>query len=532
MRAWFHRPAAVCCIVLLGLSVSTVSAETAGTESIAGPTFDIWEIRVQGNSVLDTKVIESTIYPFLGPGRSFDDVQKARTALETAYRDAGYPTVSVDIPEQNVRNGLVKVRVTDGRIRTVRVTGARYYDNGWIRQNLPEAKPGDVLQLDRFNEELSMLNARSADRRVTPVLKPGREPGTVDLELKVADTLPVSGSLEVNNRNTVSTTDTRVVANLSYDNLWQRDHSIGLLYQVAPEDKDESEVWSLTYSFRPERSRTSYSLYAVDSNSDIETTGNIGVIGKGQVYGGRAVIPIQSGNPNLFQSGILGLDYKDFDESIGFEEQQETPITYLNWVAGYMGVVLGEQRNHSIFATANFGIRDLVNDTDEFDDKRTNARPNYLYVRGSYDVTQKLPGNLSAFFKVSGQYSQVPLISNEQFSAGGLDTVRGYFEAEALGDRGFHTTLELRSPDFNERLPDGADALYVYLFGDLARLRSESDPNIQDEETRQSLSSAGVGLRFDGYGFTSAFHWAQILSDGPVSEKDSNEFLFRVRYGF
>ncbi len=75
----------------------------------SGPRFDIWEFQVSGNSMLDPRTIEKTVYPFLGPSRAVPDVEQARQALEALYRDAGFGAVAVNIPEQDVDQGIVKL---------------------------------------------------------------------------------------------------------------------------------------------------------------------------------------------------------------------------------------------------------------------------------------------------------------------------------------------------------------------------------------------------------------------------------------
>ena len=547
MRAFIYKTGiALACYLFL-----------AGFAAADETEFDIWEIRVQGNTLLAGKDIERLVYPYLGEDRTFDDVQKVRTALESAYREAGYPTVYVDVPEQSVRKGLIKIRVTEGKIGRVKVTGSRYFSNGWIRSNLPEAEEGSVPRLAEFNVELAQLNSRTGDRRITPVLRPGKAPGTVELELKVKDKIPFHAALELNNRATVDTTDTRLIADVSYDNLWQKDHKIGLLYQVAPENSEESEVWSLNYSFRPQRSSTSYAFFGIKSNSNIETSGAIGVLGKGSVLGARVIQPLPAGD-TLFHSVILGADYKDFDETIFNQGTSETPITYLNWTAGYSGAILGKSRRHNFFGSINFGVRGLVNDQEEFsggfatitipnpnpppDDieltvcdgtgKRCDTRANYFYLRGSYDVEQALPFGTSGFLRMTGQWTNQPLISNEQYSIGGMDTVRGYFEAEALGDYGAHASLEFRTPDFGGLIWGRIKESYFYLFADGGRLGSKPVEGDTDEDRTVRLFSTGAGYRFDALGLTASFMYAYPLQDGPVTQADEERWLFRVRYGF
>jgi hemolysin activation/secretion protein len=143
-------------------------------------------------------------------------------------------------------------------------------------------------------KELVQLNAGSSDRRITPVLRPGRYPGTLEAELKVDDKLPVHGSLEVNNRYSRDTTRTRVTATVSYDNLWQRQHSASIGYQTAPENTDDVTVLFGTYSARLSTSPWLVSGYYVDSDTDVATVGTLGVLGKGQIAGLRFIRPVAS----------------------------------------------------------------------------------------------------------------------------------------------------------------------------------------------------------------------------------------------
>ena len=93
---------------------SGVGGEVVAVKEAA--TFDIMEIQVEGNSVLTTPAIEEAVYPYLGEKKNIQDVDKARQALEKAYHDAGYLTVFVDIPEQEVKEGIVRLKVTEGKV--------------------------------------------------------------------------------------------------------------------------------------------------------------------------------------------------------------------------------------------------------------------------------------------------------------------------------------------------------------------------------------------------------------------------------
>src|SRR5262245_35947781 len=97
---------------LLSVALLSVGAHAQETENH----FDVFEYRVLGNTVLPTQSVERAVYPHLGEKRTLKDVEEARVALEKAYRDAGFGTVFVDIPEQDVDHGIVRLKVTEGKL--------------------------------------------------------------------------------------------------------------------------------------------------------------------------------------------------------------------------------------------------------------------------------------------------------------------------------------------------------------------------------------------------------------------------------
>lgn len=511
-------------------------AKETGTKQ---PTFAILEYQIDGNTVLPGPVIEQVVYPHLGAGKTIEDVDRARKSLEQAYQKAGYSTVFVDIPEQDVVNGVVRLRVTEGRVGRVHVTGSRYYSLGRIRSQVPALAPGSVPYLPDVQQQMSTANTASADRRITPVFRAGRTPGTVDVELKVKDELPLHASLELNNRYSINTTHTRASAELRYDNLWQREHSFSLQYQTAPEETDDVEVISGTYLFRSDESRQMTVLYAVSSTSDVAAVGDISVIGVGDIYGVRRIIPLPALR-DYFHSLSLGVDLKDFDESIlQGADTVETPIRYVPLSLGYSASQPGESVANQFSAMLNFALRGVSDRTincdgqevDQFECKRFNASANYLYLKADYQRTQQLPRGMSWIARLSGQAASQPLISNEQFSAGGANSVRGYLESERLGDDAIQASVEWHSPSLAGAKTPGLQDLQFLVFADGAYLRVK-DP-LPDQQSRFTLAGVGAGLRLVALkNLKSELDWARALKDGAVIRAGDDRLHFRLEYGF
>jgi hemolysin activation/secretion protein len=517
---------------LLFVAASTIVF--ADAQAAEQERFDIQEYRVLGNTVLPATDVERAVYPHLGEDRSIADAEAARVALERAYRDAGYATVFVDIPEQEVADGIVRLKVTEGRLDRVRVTGARYFSQRRILARLPGAERDRVPHLPSFQSELNALNRQIADRRITPVLKSGRAPGTVDLELKVEDSPPVHGSLEVNDRYTADTSRLRVSAGLTYGNLFERRHALGLSYQLSPEEPDEVKVLSGTYTIPWGDHGHSFVLSAIRSDTDVAALGTLGVLGRGKIFGLRSVWSLPHGD--WFHAISAGVDYKDVAEIIrprlsggAAGDEVDRPVDYLSWSLTHNAFRRGDRFSFASTLGAYFGTRRLANDDPEFNLKRSAAPPNFFYLRGTMQLDLRLWRGFVLGSRLSGQYADMPLISNEQLGIGGVDTVRGYLEADQFGDSGVAGTLELRTPSLLGSFPNGS--LIALAFGDAGVVRL--DDVLGGQARRFDLSSYGFGLRFAGFdGLEAGIDWARPLVPSTRIEAEDDRVHFTFRYAF
>ncbi|HET8705923.1 MAG TPA: ShlB/FhaC/HecB family hemolysin secretion/activation protein [Pseudomonadales bacterium] len=484
--------------------------------------FAIYEFNVRGNSLLEARDIENVLYPYVGTGKTIDDVESARAALEQRYRDAGYPTVLVNIPEQNATRGAITLEVIESRISSLTITGSEYFSPKDIREQVPALKEGGIMNSPAVSAQLGRLNAANPDRTVIPVLRPGKFPGTVEVELKVKDKVPANISLELNNRYTANTTQQRANINLHYGNLWQANHSIDLRYQWTPQDSSEVKVLVGTYVM-PLTDNTKLAFYAVDSKSKFEPTGVLSVLGGGNIYGLRWIDLLPS-SPTYFQNWTLGFDYKKFKDVINLDRETgvETPIKYLQFMMQYSGTWMGaldeeaqvEKHRTNMSVGLNWGMRGIFNNVDDFQSKADDSKPDYFYLRGSVEHNHLLPWELSANVKTEAQWSHQVLISNEQYSMGGDETVRGYLESDAMGENGGSMQFELRSMPFVKEQTWGLSNGYAFIFKDMGHVGVKNPLNGQEDAF--TLASYGVGLNLEW------FKQLKLSAAWAHPEKDSN----------
>jgi len=473
----------------LGVSGGIAAAQDAPGQ--AEPTFDIQAIDIDGNTVLDQTTLERAIYPFMGPGRTRADVAAAQKALEDAYHAKGFQTVVVEVPRQNVSEGVVKLHVVEAPVGRLRVVGSKYHSLDAVRNAVPALAEGQVPDLNAAQAQITAAN-RLPDRQVTPIIRAGVAPGTVDIDLQVAEEAPLHGSVELNNDHSAFTKPLRLSTNLRYDNLWQRGHSLSLTYQFAPERRSDTEVYAGSYVAPIWNTPFTALLYGFRSNSDVATVGGVAVLGKGTTVGTRLIYQFPSSGA-VSQSLSAGLDYKKYFEFVRLDTTAVTDgqIEYWPLNATYTWRRQGEtSTTASVAVTAN--IRGFGDDDGGFQDRRADARANFVHLNIDAQHTRPLGRGFDASFRFSGQITDTPLPSAEQFSAGGLTSVRGYLSAEAVGDGGVFGSIELQTPVIAS-VPGVLDGWKAYAFIDGAGLWVTQPLAEQQEEF--FLYSAGLGTR-------------------------------------
>jgi hemolysin activation/secretion protein len=308
-------------------------------------------------------------------------------------------------------------------------------------------------------------------------------------------------------------------------------------YQFSPQKLDEVEVVSGSYTLpAPWDKDTSMVIYGVYSNSNTTTfSTNFNSIGKGDIFGARYVIPFPSFNA-YNHTAIIGFDYKNFAENTGLvgdpAGMRSTPVEYMPLSLAY-SASLPDSTGATLFnAGFNMAFRGLIAKAQNFDDKRFHARSNYFFATLGVERRQKLPLGAGLGVKLDGQIADQPLISNEQYPAGGMESVRGYNESEEMGDSAFHGMIELTAPDLAPHLGLGERfQLIPYTFYDFAALWVKEP--LPGQDAAMDLQGTGVGIRgrlFKDVEFQTDLGFA--LVDTNRIRKGDHQVHFKVKYQF
>jgi hemolysin activation/secretion protein len=221
---------------------ASLLAATAPPATNTSPRFSVRAYEIRGDTLLSTNTLMSIFARRTGTNVALSDITQAASDLQMEYRNRGYPTVNVTIPPQQLTNGIVKIRVFQGRLSEILVTQNRYFSSNNVVRALPSLRTNIILNSAIFQAELDRANANQ-DRQVYPQLEPGPEENTTDLRLQVKDRLPLHAKVDFNNQSSAGTPELRVNTSASYQNLWQLEHSVGVQYSFSPEVYKSGASW-------------------------------------------------------------------------------------------------------------------------------------------------------------------------------------------------------------------------------------------------------------------------------------------------
>ena len=222
------------------VALGQTNAPVAATQP--QPKFEVRSFEVRGNTLLLPETINAILDQAKGSEVTIEQIRKALGELQAAYRERGWATVAVTLPQQQLTNATVIVQVIQAPITVINVVNNRFYSSNNVMRALPSLHTNMILNAHVFQRELDLANA-NRDRQVYPVLGPGAEPGTSELTLKVQDRFPLHGRMDFNNYYTPGTPDLRLNFSLQYNNLWNRDHQVGLQYGFSPEESKTSSLY-------------------------------------------------------------------------------------------------------------------------------------------------------------------------------------------------------------------------------------------------------------------------------------------------
>ena len=449
--------------------------------------------------------------------------------IERDYLKKGIITACF-VPPQEVRDGTVILQVVESKMGDLDIQDSKYLDED-ILKFYWTIKPGQVLRYDKMSRCVYLMN-KNPDRTVKATLYAGKKPGTTDVRLDAETRFPVHVTGSFDREGVVSTGKERWGAGVRHNNflfvddtlisgvsLGQDFYGVYGYHSVPITNMGTSIMYGVSYSeASPKKEFTDLGLKSVSQAASLFVHQDIfrKADYKGEVYFGFEAKDkttwVYDGTTNRNRLRILTFGSNLIHEYPG-------TITYINpeFSQGINGFgARGKSPLSSREADNTFSIFNL----------------NINHIRA-------LPLNLRAAVKFKCQIASEILPSQEEFSLGGIDSVRGYPSGDYLADNAFQTNFELQIPAFfipediripydDRPLKDNVTGVAFFDYG-YGQKRGDRSTEQKDD----SLAGLGVGVRLRVFKLgVIRLEWGFPVGDKPLTETAPGRFHISIDFQY
>lgn len=514
--------------------------------------FDIGRFAIEGNTLLPATRVEELVAPFSGRQKVYGDVQHALEALESAYRSAGYGTVKVSVPEQELTGGVVRLVVTESVIGKVTVTGNKHFSEANVRNALPALKEGAVPNARELSENIQLSNENPA-KQLEVTLGVGQDAKKIDAKVAVTEDKPQRFFATLDNTGNPSSGRYRLGFAYQNANLFDLDHVLTMAYTTSPDKPEGVKVNIYSIAYRVPLYAYGDSIDVVYGNSDVNTPSvqatGFGLAGKGEVTSLRFnhYFPRQG---EYSAKLALGFDYKYFNTRCSINGLPQaidpptpalsscTPYTTRPLSATYSGQLqsAGMLMDYYVGIAYNLPLGSEYLFRGGYDSYSLIAnRPaddhfTILRLGGSY-MTAVLT-DWQARLAFSSQFTNDGLVAGEQFSLAGSTAVRGFGERAVTADNGHLVNLEAYSPELAPglKLPGNLRGILFYDFA-----RGHNNGAQAPASSSFGIASGGLGLRYNlQKDLILRADLAEVLKAGPAGTESRGDWFghINVTYSF
>jgi hemolysin activation/secretion protein len=496
-----------------------------------GVRFEARGFRFYGNTLVSDAELQAIAEPFVGRSIGNAELDELRVRVTRRYVDAGYINSGAVIPDQDVSEGIVAMRIVEGRLGDIALGGTHRFDPDFLRARIRRGAPG-VLNVNRLQEHMQVLLQDPLIERISAELGPGAELGEAVLRADVVSApLFLAGVMFNNERSPVVGAD-QVEGFVAVRNLLGRGDIFSIRPGYSEGLRDVAFAISLplsaggtTLHLRGQRTRSRIVESPLDQ-LDISARSRSLEIGLSQPIVTR---PRQTLN------------------ATGWLVRRDTRNFFLDEPSPF---IPGAPDGHLKTSVARLGLDGV----DRTQDRVLAARLQVSYGLDAFGATISGAGTPDSRFtawlaqaqwvqriaalgghtivRAELQRANGTLPSSERYSLGGVDNVRGYREDLLVRDSGWLMSFEYRHPvgylPWSGSAAPGEGSIHLALFADVGRAWNRHDPA---GGTR--IYSVGPGVRYEPVaGMELQLYYGKALKDVPTPTRTAQDRGVHFRLGY
>jgi hemolysin activation/secretion protein len=471
--------------------------------------FQVIDFKLTGAKRFPEAELKALLSEFTGRKISLRELNAGTDRISKHYREHNLPFVQIFIPPQDVTEGIVEIRIVEGRVGKIETRvaeGSRIKPEvaAMLAESMPVGGPIDYTLLTR---SILLLNDLPGIQAKVD-LGPGASIGDVGLQLTLSDRGPLANySLDADNHGNLALGESRIGGTLRLNNL----SGIGDQLVARLQHSSGNGVNSAQLSYQRPVGLQGTKLGGQVSKFIYESgqaTG--GAEGNGLTWNLNASYPVlRSRGKNRNLTGAL--EYRDLEDgddpkyisqlSVGMDGDS-TDTWRGGGITSYsIGVSIGEVKNDAPFVVVDGG-----------------------YTKLSLDLQRRqfLSDKHTLLAKMRGQLPSTNLDNTEKMSLGGPNGVRGYPVGYASSDTAMISSVEWQYAVGN--IGQGF-SLVPSLFVDYSFARQQKS---HQPDNIRNLWSLGVGLLAyrPGQAQFSAMLARRGSYENPAQDDDDDRYQF------
>lgn len=467
-----------------------------------------------------SSLISSLEKTYLGAPLNRDTLLEIKEVIISYYRSCHRPFVIVEIPPQNITQGIIQFTVTETRICNINAHGCSWFNDDKLASRLGIA-PGQAITANALLTEVAWLN-QNPFHRSNISFAPGTEPGTTSVELVTQDRFPVRPYAGIDNTGNRATGFSRYYAGLTWGNVFGFDHQF--TYQATFDSTFKRFIGQTVNYVAPLPWKNTlyffggFAIVQPDIKRFLRSTGHSSQASI------RYEIPIGKIYESTYQNIRFGFDYKNTNNNLVYLSENEIPLIVHNinlsqFMLGYdSGFYVCDnllEADISLFISP--GEMLPHESKKDYAMLTPGATARYTYCRATLGYVYPFCNCATLGLVARGQYSNQALLPSEQFGLGGYDTVRGYNEREINVENAACFNIEVRSKPISvinrtfcgKPVCDELIALAFMDFGtgyNLGKDPRHRNPHHKHrwKNKNYTLWSIGPGLRYNFQNYLSA----------------------------
>lgn len=446
------------------------------------------KFEIVGSTVFTPEELAEVIKSYTMRRISFTELISAQKEIDSLYLENGYITSGTFLPPQQLQDGVVIIEVVEGTVEEIKIEGLDRLKPSYVSSRL---QVGTNAPLNRYKllNALQLLHLDPLIERVAAELTAGTKPGSSILEINLQEADPFDITLSYDNYRAPTVGTDRRQVELTHRNLWGFGDRFNIGY-INTEGSNSLSDLNYTIPLNRYNGTFNFRFSYTDSKITESPFAEFNIESENTKYEFTYRQPLlQKPTEDL----AVGINFSRSDsattfdgepfQSLGAEPNGETHISALRFFQEY--TIRNAKQAFALRSQFSLGIGAFdatINSGDLPDSEFFAWRLQAQYLR-------LLTPDITFLIRSDLQLANEALVPVEQFSVGGVFSVRGYRQDVLLGDNGLFNSVEIRGTIL--RIPQWETSLQLTPFVDFGTVWNVEGESLAQEN---SLVSTGIGL--------------------------------------